>query len=217
MDMNSNMMNPSAMYGIPPCSGTGCPQTQTSTPVTITTPTPGNPNLPSLEEIANYNYLNAFEKQRQRQQLQEAGNEQLDQLRNPISAYPPPPSFTPGSGGTLTSGATQGGSLVSPPNQGGTLNQLVPSSSPISELEPITPTTQPAPITAESLQYMNGFLRTQVGRIIQVQFLIGTNTIVERMGILLAVGANYILINEIETDDILACDFYNIKFIRFYY
>ena len=72
-------------------------------------------------------------------------------------------------------------------------------------------------MTAESLQYMNGFLRTQIGRIVQVQFLIGTNTLVDRMGLLLAVGANYILLNEIETDDILVCDFYNIKFIRFYY
>ena len=84
-------------------------------------------------------------------------------------------------------------------------------------MQPITPTTQPAPMTAESLQYMNGFLRTQIGRIVQVQFLIGTNTLVDRMGLLLAVGANYILLNEIETDDILVCDFYNIKFIRFYY
>ena len=50
-----------------------------------------------------------------------------------------------------------------------------------------------------------------------VQFLVGTNTLVDKMGILLAVGINYILINETETDDILACDFYNIKFVKFYY
>lgn len=64
---------------------------------------------------------------------------------------------------------------------------------------------------------MNGFLRTQIGRPVQVEFLVGTNNMVTRSGILLAVGANFILINEAETDDILACDFYNIKFIRFYY
>lgn len=84
-------------------------------------------------------------------------------------------------------------------------------------LAPIAPNTQPMPMTAESLQYMNGFLRTQIGRPVKVDFLIGTNTLVDRTGILLGVGVNYILINEIETDDVVACDFYNIKFIKFYY
>ncbi len=205
---NANMMDPSSLYGIPPCAGPGCPSSPMQT--TITTPTPGNPNLPSLEDIANYNYLSAYEKQMQRQQLQEAGNEELDKLRNQTS-YPSPPSYTPGNQGTLSGGSNPN------PNANGTLNQLVPQSSPSNDLQPITSTTQPAPITAESLQYMNGFLRTQIGRIVQVQFLIGSNTMVERMGLLLAVGANYILLNEIETDDILVCDFYNIKFIRFYY
>lgn len=84
-------------------------------------------------------------------------------------------------------------------------------------LQPITDLNQPYPITAESLQYLNGFMRTQIGRKVRVEFLIGTNTTTDRIGILIGVGANYILLNEIETDDILACDFYNIKFIRFYY
>jgi len=82
---------------------------------------------------------------------------------------------------------------------------------------PLTPTNQPPPISGESLQYLNGFLRTQLGRTVTVEFLVGANTLVDRTGVLLAVGANYILINEIQTDDITACDFYNIKFIRFYY
>jgi len=84
-------------------------------------------------------------------------------------------------------------------------------------LAPITPTTQPAPISGDSLQYLNGFLRTQVGRAVKVDFLIGTNTMLDRSGILLGVGANYILLKESETDDIVACDFYNIKFVKFYY
>lgn len=76
---------------------------------------------------------------------------------------------------------------------------------------------QPSSINSNNIQYLNGFLRTQIGRKVLVEFLIGTNTLVDRTGILLAVGANYILINEYETDDIIACDFYNIKFIKFFY
>lgn len=83
--------------------------------------------------------------------------------------------------------------------------------------QPITDLTQPMPVTAESLQYLNGFLRTQIGRKVHVEFLVGANTLTDRSGVLVGVGANYILLNELETDDLLACDYYNIKFIRFYY
>lgn len=82
---------------------------------------------------------------------------------------------------------------------------------------PIVPWNQPMPVTVESLQYMNGFIRTQIGRRVTIEFLIGTNTLTDRTGTLLAVGANYILINETETDDILLCDFYSMKFMKFYY
>ena len=79
------------------------------------------------------------------------------------------------------------------------------------------PMDRPMTVNQESLQYLNGFLRTQIGKKVKVEFLVGTNTMTDRMGILVGVGANYILLNESETDDLLACDFYNIKFIRFYY
>lgn len=116
----------------------------------------------------------------------------------------------------------QSGTVLVPgmPGYAGRGSQMQPAEqvSPGSELAPLTPTTaQAAAITGDSLQYLNGFLRTQIGRPVLVTFLIGTNTLTDRSGILLGVGINYILINETQTDDVLACDFYNIKFIRFYY
>ena len=81
----------------------------------------------------------------------------------------------------------------------------------------ITDFSNPYPVTAESIQYLNGFIRTQIGRRITVTFLVGSNLIEEKTGFLLGVGANYILINELDTNDLTACDLYNIKFIRFYY
>lgn len=92
---------------------------------------------------------------------------------------------------------------------------MVPSQQP--DTTQIFPWNQPMPVTVESLQYMNGFMRTQIGRKVTVEFLIGTNTLTDKTGTLLAVGANYILINEVESDDILLCDFYSIKFVTFYY
>ena len=73
------------------------------------------------------------------------------------------------------------------------------------------------PVTSESIQFLNGFIRTQIGRRVHVDFLVGSNTMTSKEGFLLGVGANYILINEIDTNDITACDFYNIKFIRIFY
>ena len=75
----------------------------------------------------------------------------------------------------------------------------------------------PFPVTAENLRYHNGFMRTQSGRRITVDFLMGANTIVQKTGYLLGVAQDYILINEIDTNDITTCDYYNIKFIRYYY
>lgn len=233
MDNTPNLLDPSELYGLPSCPNTGCmpmpiqpaqmqpspqPQMQPSLqqqtqpisqqPQVVTRPspypqqppqvtlvgnTPGNPDIPTLEEIANYNYLNAQQRREQREQLLNAGYDELQQM---LQREPPDNLLLP-----------QNNMQTTPQQQAGSQNPL----------QPITPSTQPPPITGESLQYLNGFMRTQIGRIVQVQFLVGTNTIIDRMGVLLAVGANYILINELQTDDILACDFYNIKFIRFYY
>ena len=84
-------------------------------------------------------------------------------------------------------------------------------------LTPLTPFNQPIPVTTENILYLNAFLRTMIGRRVTVDFLIGTNTLTDRTGTLLAVGANYIVINEVETDDLLVCDFYSIKFVKIYY
>lgn len=65
--------------------------------------------------------------------------------------------------------------------------------------------------------YTQGYLRTQIGRRVKVEFLIGTNMLVDREGTLVDVGISYIIINEVETDDLLLCDIYSIKFVRFYF
>ena len=65
-------------------------------------------------------------------------------------------------------------------------------------------------------QYTQGYLRTQIGSRVKIEFLIGTNMLIDREGTLVDVGISYIIINEVETDDLLLCDIYSIKFVRFY-
>lgn len=66
-------------------------------------------------------------------------------------------------------------------------------------------------------QYTQGYLRTQIGKRVKIEFLIGTNMLVDREGTLVDVGISFVIINEVETDDLLLCDIYSIKFVRFYF
>lgn len=178
-------------------------------------PTNYHPNLPSLEQIASYNLQNA----RAEAARQNAMNNQTQQGMSSSNM----------SGSSMGNSGTSGSQMLTAPGTGassyptndnsmnmgttissGTMTQT-------SSSQPILEYNQPYPITAESIQYLNGFIRSQIGRNVSIEFLVGTNQLVTKDGFLLAVGANFILLNPKGTDDILACDFYNIKFITFYY
>ena len=61
--------------------------------------------------------------------------------------------------------------------------------------------------------YTPAFLREQIGKLMRVEFLIGTNNLTDRIGILEDVGASYILLRSVESDNIIYCDIYAIKFV----
>ena len=61
--------------------------------------------------------------------------------------------------------------------------------------------------------YTPAFLREQIGRLMRVEFLIGTNNLTDRIGILEDVGASYILLRSIESNNLIYCDIYAIKFV----
>lgn len=61
--------------------------------------------------------------------------------------------------------------------------------------------------------YTPAFLREQIGKLMRVEFLIGTNLMTDRIGILEDVGASYILLRSFENDSLVYCDIYAIKFI----
>ena len=61
--------------------------------------------------------------------------------------------------------------------------------------------------------YTPAFLREQIGKLMRVEFLIGTNNLTDRIGVLEDVGASYILLRSIESNNLIFCDIYSIKFI----
>lgn len=168
------------------------------------------PNTPSLEQIARYNVqlqarqLPNPEIQRKLQTLEETIGE------NVVTGMPESRDMNSSlqGGAAVQTPAMQGDMLGTP-----MMNQI----SAASELTPITEYNQPFPVTGESIQYLNGFMRTQIGRRVEIQMLVGSDTLVTKEGYLLGIGANYILINEVGTNDLTSCDFYNIKFVRYFY
>ncbi len=61
--------------------------------------------------------------------------------------------------------------------------------------------------------YTPAFLRENIGKLMRVEFLIGTDSLVDRIGILEDVGVSYILLRSIESGNMLYCDIYSIKFV----
>lgn len=61
--------------------------------------------------------------------------------------------------------------------------------------------------------YTPAFLRGNIGKLMRVEFLIGTNTLTDRIGILEDVGASYILLRSLQSNEITYADIYSIKFI----
>ena len=61
--------------------------------------------------------------------------------------------------------------------------------------------------------YTPAFLRGQIGKLMRIEFLIGTNNMTDRIGFLEDVGASYILLRSFEGDSQIYADIYAIKFI----
>ena len=75
----------------------------------------------------------------------------------------------------------------------------------------ITDSTSPEVLTNNI--YTPAFLREHLGKLVRVEFLIGTNNLVDRVGILEDVGVSYILLRSIESNTLVYCDIYSIKFV----
>ena len=182
-------LNPGDYYGFPSgsCTQQGCVPNVVNQERYM---------IPSVEQIAAYH----------NQQIGRSG-----------ASSPTTPSGTTEQQGMQENISSNQNAMPSTPattfDYGATIQQPLESSL----MEGITDIQHPYPVTAESLQYLNGFLRTQIGRRVSIDFLVGSNSIVTKSGFLLGVASNYILINELDTNDLTTCDFYNIKFIRFYY
>lgn len=82
---------------------------------------------------------------------------------------------------------------------------------------PMTPEGYDEEIDYDTVQALNGFLRTQIGRYMRVEQLVGSNTIQDRYGFLVGVGTNFIILQEITTGNIMVLDIFSIRLTYVYY
>lgn len=105
-------------------------------------------------------------------------------------------------------------------NFGGSENfpQVLPNNPTFSvPANPLLPDDYSEILDYNSLQYLNGIFRTQIGRFVRVQQLIGSNTTQDFDGFLIGVGINYIILQEYANSDIRILDIYGIKQMYVYY
>ncbi len=80
---------------------------------------------------------------------------------------------------------------------------------------PLLPEEYKEILSYESLQYMNGFLRTQIGKECLVMMVLGASgNVISRLGYLIGVGVNYLLLQDPCSEEILVCDFYSVRMVQ---
>ncbi len=78
----------------------------------------------------------------------------------------------------------------------------------------------PPPIdfdTVEMRGSMQKILSDNVGEFVVIEFLIGTEQIMRKQGILYFVGTSYVTLYDEEANNFIVCDIFSIKFVHFYF
>ncbi|MDP4109160.1 MAG: hypothetical protein Q8878_03925 [Bacillota bacterium] len=93
---------------------------------------------------------------------------------------------------------------------------------PLSPAPPETPTepmvpepsvTRAGPPSTMDIDYIPGYLASNIGRNMRAEFIIGTNQYADRTGRLVRVGANYFVLEDVNSRTLIMCDLYSVKFV----
>lgn len=80
---------------------------------------------------------------------------------------------------------------------------------------PVIPQLSQQQPTVQDIGFTQAFLRTIVGKRVRIEFLIGTNIMTDKSGILEEVGISYVVLRE-ESGTRVMCDLYSIKFVNIF-
>jgi len=86
---------------------------------------------------------------------------------------------------------------------------------PIPGLQPgdMVPPFMEGPPPVMDIEYIPGYLRSIIGRRVRAEFIIGSNQYTDRTGVLIDVGVNYFVLNDVNSRTNIMCDLYSVKFV----
>lgn len=100
---------------------------------------------------------------------------------------------------------------------------ITSAGSPSARVAPTLPSPQEVrplvenPFNTEAYQgSMQQLLYDNIGQFAVVEFLIGTQNVTQKKGIIYSVGRSYIVLYEELTDTYVVCDIFSVKFVTFY-
>ena len=100
-------------------------------------------------------------------------------------------------------------------------NNMLPSEKTTSVIQQRSPEFQSSPQqdfdTEEMRGSMQNILSQNVGEYVVIEFLIGTEQIMRKQGILYLVGTSFVTLYDDTQNIYIVCDIFSIKFVYFYY
>lgn len=112
-----------------------------------------------------------------------------------------------------------------PPAQPAPEQYAPPQFSPQAAPTPMTPMQQRDFFSAEPVTFQQGpppatergfipyYLTLNIGKSVRAEFIIGSNQYIDKSGILIEVGINYFVLQDIGSKTHVMCDLYSVKFV----
>jgi hypothetical protein len=66
---------------------------------------------------------------------------------------------------------------------------------------------------AQDMSYLSGYLSQNIGKSVLAEFVVGTNSFLDKSGVLRSVGANYFVLEDFFSHALTVCDLYSVKFV----
>lgn len=65
-----------------------------------------------------------------------------------------------------------------------------------------------------SPEYIPGFLVGNIGKLVRAEFVIGTTQYLDKTGILIEVGVNFFVLQDVASQTRIMCDLYSVRFVN---
>lgn len=73
--------------------------------------------------------------------------------------------------------------------------------------------TQQGPPPSSEKGYIPYYLTSNIGKNVRAEFIIGSNMYADKTGVLIEVGINYFVLNDVNSRTHIMCDLYSVKFV----